>query len=299
MDKKNLKNALLLAAPHTWAASVIPSLLSVALGRNLAGSVRTDMAICTALAAIAMQSAVNAFDDYSDFIKGTDTPENSPDAFDAVLVHGMRPRDALLSGIFFMLTAAAAGAYAVVHCGLIPLIIGLVGGIAVLSYAFGKVPLSYLPLGELVSGLVMGGLIPLAGSYMQSGELHWEVLIYSLPGMIGIALIMFTNNACDISRDTAAGRKTLCCILGERRAEKGYKALLLIWAGAPVPILAALGKAPQLSTYILAMLAAGPTFIRQLRLRPCPQTRTTAMNGITTLNTMMGLGYLFAVAIGG
>lgn len=299
MNRKTLKNVLLLAAPHTWTASVIPALFSVALGRNIAGGVRADMAICTALAAVSMQSAVNAFDDYSDFKKGTDTPENSPDAYDAVLVYGMTPQAALLSGVFFALIAAAAGLYAVIHCGLIPLIIGAVGGITVLCYTFGKVPLSYLPLGELVSGFVMGGLIPLAGSYMQSGELHWEVLLYALPVMIGIALIMFTNNACDISRDTAAGRKTLCCILGGRRTEKWYRALLLIWAGTPVLILTVLGNVQQLSVYILAMPAAGPMFIKQFRRRPCPETRAAAMNGITTLNTIMGLAYMFAAAMGG
>lgn len=299
MDKKTLKNALLLAAPHTWTASVIPALFSAALGRHFAGGVRVDIAICTALVAVSMQSAVNAFDDYSDFKKGTDTPENSPDAYDAVLVYGMKPQDALLSGASFLLIAAAAGAYAVMHCGVIPLILGMVGGITVLCYAFGKIPLSYLPLGELVSGFVMGGLIPLAGSYMQCGALHWEALLYSLPVMIGIALIMFTNNACDIPRDTAAGRKTLCCILGESKAGKGYRALLLIWAGTPVLILAVLGNAQQLSIYLLSLPAAWPMLTRQRGRRLGPETRKDAMGGITTLNTMMGLGYLFAVAMGG
>ena len=44
------------------------------------------MTVCLFLIVLLMQSAVNAFDDYADFVKGTDTIENSPDAQDAVIV---------------------------------------------------------------------------------------------------------------------------------------------------------------------------------------------------------------------
>lgn len=122
------------------------------------------MTVCLFLIVLLMQSAVNAFDDYADFVKGTDTIENSPDAQDAVIVYGMDPCAALRSGIAFLLAALLPAAYVVYARGVVPLVIGMIGGVVLLCYAFGPAPICYLPLGELFCGFVMGGLIPQAGS---------------------------------------------------------------------------------------------------------------------------------------
>lgn len=299
MTKEKLKNIVLLAAPHTWAASVIPALFSAALCHSIAGTVKLDMVFCTLAVAVLMQSAVNAFDDYSDYKNGTDTAGNSPAAYDAVIVYGMAPKEALRSGIVFLLIAALAGTYAVLRCGIVPLLIGLAGGTAVLCYSFGPVPLARLPLGELVSGFVMGGLIPLAGSYMQLGVLRLDVLLYSLPVMLGVALIMFTNNACDIRRDAEAGRVTACCLLGEKRVAGLYRLLLTGWALAPALILAALGNYRQLCVYLFSLFSAFAPLAKQLHLGLNAETRLAAMSGINTLNIILGFNYMLALAIGG
>ena len=83
----SLLMALRLAAPHTWAASLIPALLGAALTDAAGLSVDTGMLLCLTAACVFMQAAANTFNDYSDFVKGTDTLENSPDATDAVLVY--------------------------------------------------------------------------------------------------------------------------------------------------------------------------------------------------------------------
>lgn len=288
--------ALRLAAPQTWAASVIPALLGAAVALNFGAAVDGGMLLCLTAACVLMQAAVNTFNDYSDFVKGTDTPENSPDASDAVLIYDRpEPGKVLALGFVYLLCAAAAGVPAVLRAGWRPLAIGCLGAAAVLLYSFGKMPLSYLPLGELCSGFVMGGLIPLAVVCVFVGGLRPSVLLLALPSMLGIALIMMTNNGCDIARDTAAGRRTFAVLLGPRRLAAAYRLLLVLWVALPVPMLA--GRGIGLVVYLLSLLPIGGHFSMQLRLPLNPEQRGRAMAGIVSLNTMLGLGYIAALVI--
>lgn len=170
----------------------MPSILALAVAYQRQRRVDPVMAFCLVLVAVLMQSAVNALNDYADYVKGTDTLENSPESYDAVIVHGMAPKTARVLGILFLGLAFVPGLYAVLRCGAPLLVIGLIGAVIVVLYSFGKTPISYLPLGELISGFVMGGLIPLAGTYMQLGSMDGSVLITALPIILGIAMIMFS-----------------------------------------------------------------------------------------------------------
>ena len=108
---------LRLAAPHTWAASVMPALLGTVLAAREGVSEPLMCLLLTAVCVL-MQSAVNTFNDYSDFIKGTDTLENSPDADDAVMVHDRpSPRRVLILGFAFLLAAALCAVPALLRAG--------------------------------------------------------------------------------------------------------------------------------------------------------------------------------------
>ena len=220
---RTAEQLLLLAAPHTWAAAVVPSLLSAVLAYADTKRLDLPMAALVLLACILMQSAANALNDYNDFLKGTDTVENSPDRRDAVIVYGLSPKTALTAGLAFLLAAAAIGAYICAARGPAPLLIGLLGAAALAWYVSGSRPASYLPVGELLSGFVMGALIPLAGYCAQTGQFRLSLLPETLPVVLGIALIMLTNNGCDTARDSTAGRRTLPCLLGERRTRRLYR----------------------------------------------------------------------------
>ena len=218
-----------LAAPHTWPASILPAALGTALSLTRGQPLRPGVLLSTLFAAVLLQCAVNTLNDYADFVKGTDTLENSDDSTDAALVyHGFNPRCALILGGVFLLLAAACGVYTVVVAGWIPLVIGIIGGIVVLLYSMGRLPISYLPLGEFFSGVVMGGGITLACFTAQSGIFDWKVLWYALPCILTIGLIMLGNNTSDVERDRAAGRHTLAVLLGRRRSALLLKALLVI-----------------------------------------------------------------------
>ncbi len=293
--RMTLQAAVELAAPHTWPASVAPVGLGTVLALNLAYAFDPWILLSTLCAAVLLQCAVNALNDYADFVKGTDTLENSDDPTDAALVyHGFHPRCALILGGVFLLLAAACGAYTVVRSGWIPLVIGLIGGVVVLLYSLGHLPISYLPLGEFFSGFVMGGLIPLACFTAQTGRFSWRVLWYALPCVLAIGLIMMVNNTCDVERDKEAGRRTLPVLLGRRRAAVLLKALavcavllaahLAFWdfrGGFPlVPVLAIAAALP------LSRLAALPL---------TPQVRGPAMGTILKVHTT--INFIFIVMI--
>lgn len=159
------------------------------------------LAIC-----ILMQASVNTFNDYYDFVKGADSADDDVEVSDATLVYNnVNPACALRLGIGFLVAAFLLGAYVIWQAGWIPLAIGVVGAVFVVVYSAGKTPVSYLPIGEAVSGGVMGGLIPLACYQALTGDLNWLMLLWAVPEIIGVGLIMMTNNTCDIEKDIPVG----------------------------------------------------------------------------------------------
>lgn len=293
-----IKDIVNLAAPSSWPASVMPAILAVGISVGRVDALPLDLTACLFLVAVLMQSAVNAFNDYADFVKGTDTLENSPDASDAVIVYGMSPKAARNCGIVFLALAFAFTPYVVMRVGFTPIIIGLIGAAVVVTYSFGKLPISYLPLGELVSGLVMGGLITLAGVCMLTGALDLFVLVQALPIIMAIALIMLSNNGCDIERDLKAGRRTLPCLIGRGRMGAFYRVALVVWALLPVVLFALQGKTTSLVVYLLEFLVLVNAFSRQLGLELGQKMRMQVMAGIGTLNIMLGFAYIVALVVG-
>ncbi len=296
--KSGWLDVLNLAAPQTWAGSVAPATVSLAISWHRQQRLDPVMALCLFVIVLLMQSAVNAFDDYADFVKGTDTIENSPDAQDAVIVYGMKPKTALRAGIVFLLIALIPAAFVVSQLGIVPLVIGLIGGVVLLCYAFGPAPICYLPLGELFCGFVMGGLIPLAGVYMQTRTLDFFVLVEAIPPILGMAVNMFSNNGCDIARDLPAGRKTLACLIGQRRTDALYRICLILWVVSPAVVLAVQQRWLAAVVYCFISLAFAHLVVRQYRRQLGPAERGEVMTGATTLVTLVGLAYSVAMIVG-
>ena len=289
--------AFQLAGPHTWVAAVTPILLAYTYtGITYSGNINFFLALILLIISVAMQSAVNVLNDYFDFKKGTDSLENSSeDAFDAVLVyHNINPKTVLIYAIALLVVAGALGIYLVIIAGWPLLVIGLLGALAVVLYSAGRTPISYLPIGEFVSGIVMGGLITLASCYVLSGILDIRVLLISLPCIVGIGMILFTNNTCDIEKDILAHRKTLSVVLGRQTAMRVYRTTIVLWL---LIIIAIVGifYAPGMPFLLLLVLAAFPT-MRSIFANPINQkSRDGAMAQIITLNILFIAFYCIAL----
>lgn len=224
------KLMLQLAAPHTWPAAVIPVLFSICLCIADTSAITISAALLLLLICVLMQSAANTINDYFDFVKGADARENQDDPTDAVLVYNdINPTSARNLALAFIGAAFLLGIPLIVRAGWFPVLIACIGAVILFLYSGSRTPISYLPIGEIVSGITMGGLIPLASYQVLTLDLNWMVLLYSIPLMIGIALIMFTNNTCDIEKDDKAARKTLSVMLGRESAVTLYRNLLIVW----------------------------------------------------------------------
>ncbi len=289
-----LKMAINLAAPHTWPAAIMPTLVALCVASN-STPLSVTMSLTLLVIVTLMQSAVNTFNDYYDFVKGSDSADDYVDPSDAVLVYNdVDPKAALKLAIGMLVCAFALGIYAIVKAGFVPLVIALIGALFVVLYSAGKSPISYLPLGEAVSGIVMGGLIPLAVYQVVTGKLDFAMLLLAIPTIIGVGLIMFTNNTCDIERDVPSGRKTLPVLLGRDAAVRWYHIAVIVWI-VDIIINVAVVATPGLIVVPFMLLAAYP-LVKALFANPMtPERRLQAMPQILSVNIVLGAFYCAAL----
>ena len=287
--------ALDIAAPHTWPAAILPVAVATSLAIATGYQVSATLAVVLLAICILMQSSVNTFNDYYDYVKGTDSSEDDVDPTDAVLIYNnVNPRSALLFAIALLISAFVLGGYVIYHAGLIPLAIGAVGAVFVVLYSAGKTPISYLPLGEAVSGIVMGGLIPLACYQVLTGVLTPLAMLWALPEILGIGLIMCTNNTCDIEKDIVAHRRTLSVLLNREKARTLYHAILWLWLIAVILIVGVFFT--QGLIMIPFMLLSTYPLLKALRNNPlAPNTRQAAMSQICSVNIALGAWYAAAI----
>lgn len=294
-----LKHMLGLAAPQTWAATLAPVLVAGAYSLNLHGKADILLFYLTLIAALLMQSSANILNDYYDYKKGTDNLHNSPDPQEAILVYQhLRPLSVLMLAMVFLGTAGFIGLYITFRCGLVPLSIGCVGGVVILLYSGGLLPISYLPIGELVSGTVMGGLLPMAVVYVLTGELDVLTFCHMIPLMLGIGLIMYTNNISDIEKDTSVGRKTLSVCLGRKKARILYFILLAVWF-LSIGHMTFWYFQDGFFLYPLLLGFAGKEIVGLMKLSFLPSERGQAMSGITKLNLCTGCFYAVMILTDG
>lgn len=291
--------ALQIAAPHTWPAAILPCLVAFAAAAVTAESVSVTLAFALLSISILMQASVNTFNDYYDYVKGTDDADADVAEDDAVLVYNnVNPKSALKLAVGFLVAAFALGAYVIWQAGWIPLALGVVGAVFVVAYSAGKTPISYLPLGEVVSGVVMGGLILVASYQALTLTMPPAVVLWALPTVIGVGLIMMTNNTCDIERDVEANRRTLPATLGRAKARTLYHALLWAWM-ALIVLNVAVFFTNGLSVLVFAGLACMP-LLKPLLANPLAgNTRQAAMGQICTVNVALGAFYAAAILASG
>jgi len=145
-------------------------------------------------------------------------------------------KTALIIIYVLFLLSAAFGLYLAY---LTDIIILLVGGICFLCgvfYTYGPVPISRQPLGEFLSGLFYGLLIPFIILYINmprgtflSLNFNFEIislelkivpmislLLFSIIPFCTTANIMLANNICDLEKDIAVKRHTLPYYIGDR-----------------------------------------------------------------------------------
>ena len=150
-----------------------------------------------------------------------------------------------------------------------------------------------LPIGVralfIVPQWFIGNVIVAGGQFLFAGlsPLFNALLTFAIMAavIIGIGLIMMSNNGCDIEKDRRAGRRTLPSLLGRARTLKLYRFLTGVWIFllVAVPALLAGAEGGIAAALLLLLLARGP-FRRVLTLRLLPEQRVLQMKSIAAAN---------------
>jgi len=212
-------------------SALAPAIIGVVLAYERVGRLPVFFTIIVVMIPLLFNASIDLLNDYYDFVRGNDTSENIVDEADAPLAYNniTDVKPVLWAGLGCLFIGVLLGIYVVLQTGAVPLIIGCIGAITVLTYSAGKLPLSYLPIGEIVAGFVMGGLIPLGVFSALTGTIDYWVLYKSIPMMLIVAHFMLVNNTCDIERDEQVGRRTLPILIGREKAKKLCTLMTAVW----------------------------------------------------------------------
>ena len=175
----------------------------------------------------------------------------------------------VFGGLFAV--AAVVGIILVARTNILLLIVGAICFFIGVFYTFGPIPISRMPLGEVLSGFTMGfGIfwitvflnVPegtvFAGVQLDGSILTMQldlvaqlkVLLLSLPLVCTIANIMLSNNICDLETDITNHRYTLVYYIGKKQALVLYQVLYAIAFGA-ILLAVLLGTAPWILLGVL------------------------------------------------
>lgn len=179
--------------------------------------------------------------------------------------------------VIYVLFAFSAGLGIALACmtDAVVLLTGMLCFACGVLYTWGPVPISRQPLGEALSGVFYGVLIPFLMLYINSAPgkyltlgLSWQTVTLSLRvlPLLGLLLfcvaptcvtanIMLANNTCDVEKDVLVKRHTLPYYLGRRRSLFLFAALYAAVYFSTV-LLVAFRVLPPL--YLLSLLSAVP-----------------------------------------
>ncbi len=276
--------------PATLAASVSPVLVGLGVAAHL-GPVSPIRTVGVLVVAMALQFGVNYANDYSDFVRGADTPARvgPPRAAASGLVP---PRYVLWAALTSFLIAAAVGTWL---CWLTSWWLLAVGAACILAawmYTGGPRPYGYRGYGELAVFVFFGLVATTGTTFVESGRLVLlAVLAGILPGALASAILM-VNNIRDMAGDRLVGKRTLAVIVGPRHARWllfGMLGLALITP--PLVVILALHSPAVFLTWLAIPLVVGP-LRNSASTNPKDQIRALKQMGalLAASASLLGLG---------
>jgi 1,4-dihydroxy-2-naphthoate polyprenyltransferase len=240
--------------------------------------------------ALALQVGVNYANDYSDGVRGTDSPARLGPA--RLVATGLAtPAQVRRAAALAFAVAMVAGLALAVAVDLRLVAVGAASVAAAVLYTGGPRPYGYAGLGEL-SVLVFFGLVATCGAaYVQLGRVPPAALAAAVPvGLAAVALLV-ANNIRDIDGDRLAGKRTLAVRLGRARSRTLFT--VVVAAAFIAVALLGLARPPVLVALAAAPLAAAP--VRLVRRREDGPGLLAALAG--TARLQLALGVLLAAGL--
>jgi 1,4-dihydroxy-2-naphthoate polyprenyltransferase len=271
------------ARPRTLVAAVCPVLVGTAAAAA-EGPLHPWRAAAALIVALALQVGVNYANDYSDGVRGVDTPARLGPT--RLVASGLAaPAEVRRAAAVAFAVAAAAGSALAVAVDLRLLLVGAAAIAAAVLYTGGPRPYGYAGLGELAVLLFFGVVATCGSAYVQLGRVPASALAASVPVGLGAVALLLANNVRDLDGDRAAGKRTLAVRLGRDRARDLFAAVVAgIFLAAA---LLGLARPPVLVTLAALPLAVGP--VRLVRRRSDGPGLLAALAGTARLQLAVGL----------
>lgn len=259
----------------TRAAVLIMTFLSAALAGIFAfrdGMFQFIPWLALAFGLIMAHAANNIFNDYTDFVRGVDKDNYFRTIYGAQPIASglMTKRQHLTYFAVTGLLAFLAGMYLILinaNDPLIWILLGL-GAFFVLFYTW---PLKYIALGEVAVFLVWGPLMIGGGYYVMAHRWDWNVVIASLPYVLGVTTVIFGKHIDKFKIDKQKKIFTLPIVIGEKAARYAVLAMMIL----PYLFTGYLIAIKFFTPLMLIVLLALPTFLKvyPALLQPKPETR--------------------------
>ena len=265
----------------TRAAVLIMTFISAALAGLFAwrdNSFSFIPWLALTLGLILAHASNNIFNDYTDFLRGVDKDNYYRNIYGAQPVaSGLMTRRQHLT--YFAVTAVIAltlGLYLAFYTNfsITTWILLALGAFFLLFYTW---PLKGMALGEIAVLIVWGPLMIGGGYYVLTQQWNWNVVIASLPYVLGVTTVIFGKHIDKLDMDQQKGIHTLPVVIGEKASRYAVLAMMI----APYLFTLYLIAIKFFTPVMLIVFLAVPAFLQIYPkfLKPKPATRPEGQIG--------------------
>lgn len=239
----------------TKVASIFPFLVGTTYAVYRYDQLNLVHLIIMLVAMLCLDMATTALNNYMDYKLAVKTHGFNYEQHNAIVKFGLKEGTVKSTIALLMSVTIVLGLYLVTQTDIVVLLLGMLSFFFAVIYTWGPFPISRTPLGEAVSGVIMGGVITFISLYIHIYDLgiielaieksmfHISIdfveiiaiAMLTIPLIAGIANIMLANNTCDMEDDFENRRFTLPLVIGKKNALRlfsllyisGYVAVLL------------------------------------------------------------------------
>jgi len=234
--------------------------------------------IALTLGLILAHASNNIFNDYTDFVRGVDKDNYYRNIYGAQPIASglMTKRQHLTYFGVTALMALALGLYLISYTEFKTttwILLGL-GSFFLLFYTW---PLKGLALGEVAVLIVWGPLMIGGGYYVLAQQWSWNVVIASLPYVLGVTTVIFGKHIDKADMDKVKKIHTLPVVIGEKASRYTVLAMMI----APYLITLYLIAIKFFTPVLLIVFFALPAFtqIFPIFLKPKPESKPDGQIG--------------------
>jgi 1,4-dihydroxy-2-naphthoate octaprenyltransferase len=259
----------------TRAAVLIMTFISAALAGLFAfrdGAFHFLPWLALTFGLIMAHAANNIFNDFTDFVRGVDKDNYYRTMYGAQPIASglMTKRQHLTYFAVTGLIALAAGLYLIFISASDP-VIWILLALGVFFVLFYTWPLKGLGLGEVAVLVVWGPLMIGGGYYVLAQHWDWNVVIASLPYVLGVTTVIFGKHIDKLMIDKSKGIHTLPVVIGEKAARYAVLVMMILPYFFTGYLIAIRFFTPVMAIVLFAL----PTFLKvyPILLKPKPAER--------------------------